>query len=918
LTGLLGAFPLKDADIYWHLRTGDLIRQAGAVPRTDIFTFTRAGAPWIDLHWIFQIAISWVHEHGGVVGLNLAKCAVTCVAMLLLVTARRGQWPIWVMVVSWLPALLVLGGRMYVRPETLSLLYLSIFLAIIMRWDRFPRLALLLPLVQVAWVNTQGLFVFGPVILIFGLADAALRYGIFSAERKKWWRTILIASLATGAACLLNPYGLRGTFYPLELAGTMSNPIFSLTVGELTPIGEFINRGSLWNLPLQLHFVTMVLGALSFLLPLFWTVGVWLTGNRPAAPNPVADRSPGAKAAGTKRAQSKRAPEKRVDHPPHSGPAAVESAAWGLSAFRLLLYAAFSFLSLQATRNSHQFAAVVGTITAWNFGEWAAVRNQRRLIVNGAPGVPRPASYRLVASGAVALVLLWVGTGRFYKMTGEGRTIGLGEEPLFFPHAAAQFAGSPEMPERFLSFHNAHAALFEYYHGPKRKVYTDPRLEVAGAELYARYIALDRRIRNDEPGWESELDEMGRPVVLNDHENNWDIGATLLRSAHWRCVWFDAVAAVFVHDSAKSVVRQHAVDFAARHFRPDASASTRPVPELIASAKAFRRYVMSPQGVGGNLGRPLLWLGLDDARRGIEAVPDSAEAWKNLGLLEHFREPQVEPSARFRAAFDPVFDLSIVRATYALARAAELAPSDFLTLVSLELTYKTRLMHEAALPLLDRLEVLYPANRLQVRQQSEIAAAREEYQRKLGTPPPTTWRNLNELDQIVTAQLSSGRAASAAALLERTYPPDRAMWQVVDRMATLRLHLGEPVHARELLQKAAAATEPAIRDARIGTTYLVECNFDAARRYYRQSLAAKPDLFEAHYCLAVLEQDAGNAGGALAAARKAIETAPSAAARSAARVIAAGVAPHVQAAAPGGSSLQGRERPATVLPARSP
>ena len=67
-------------------------------------------------------------------------------------------------------------------------------------------------------------------------------------------------------------------------------------------------------------------------------------------------------------------------------------------------------------------------------------------------------------------------------MTGEGRTIGLGEEPLWYPHQAARFAGEPGMPERFLSFHNGHASLFEYYHGPERKVYTDPRLEVAGAD----------------------------------------------------------------------------------------------------------------------------------------------------------------------------------------------------------------------------------------------------------------------------------------------------------------------------------------------------------------------------------------------------------------------------------------------------
>ena len=82
LTFLLGAFPLKDTDFYWHFRTGDLIRQTGHVPRTDLFTFTREGVPWIDLHWIFQIAISWVYQHGGVVALNLAKCIVTCVAML--------------------------------------------------------------------------------------------------------------------------------------------------------------------------------------------------------------------------------------------------------------------------------------------------------------------------------------------------------------------------------------------------------------------------------------------------------------------------------------------------------------------------------------------------------------------------------------------------------------------------------------------------------------------------------------------------------------------------------------------------------------------------------------------------------------------------------------------------------------------
>src|SRR5262249_12518487 len=151
---------------------------------------------------------------------------------------------------------------------------------------------------------------------------------------------------------------------------------------------------------------------------------------------------------------------------------------------------------------------------------------------------------------------------------------------LWFPHEAARFAGRPEMPERFLSFHNGHASLFIYYHGPERKVYTDPRLEVNGAELFTRYRELEDAITKNTPGWQARLEAIGQPVILVDHENNWAVGAPLLRDYHWRCVWFDAIAAVFVHDTATEAVRQHAVDFAARHFRPEPLKSPG-IPELL-------------------------------------------------------------------------------------------------------------------------------------------------------------------------------------------------------------------------------------------------------------------------------------------------------------------------------------------------
>jgi tetratricopeptide (TPR) repeat protein len=893
LTFLLGVFPLKDADFYWHLRTGDLIRQTGRVPHVDIFTFERQGTPWIDLHWVFQIGISWLYQHGGVVALNLAKCGLTCLAVFLLITARRPDWPVWVITLAWLPALLVLGGRMYVRPETLTLLYLAIFLAVVTRWDRRPALAFLLPLVQVAWVNSQGLFVLGPIILILALLDSAMRPGAFASDQRKWWRTIGMASLATAAACVVNPYGLAGALYPLQLASTMGNPVFSRSIAELLPVPEFIRRAGWWNLPLQLHLATIALGALSFLIPLCWLLGVRLFGSDHPRANTVGEeevRSRSQKTGRERRGSRSRAARGRGTGRARLTPAAIEpSRVWGISPFRLLLYVAFCLLSLQATRNTHQFAAVAGSVTAWNFAEWAALLRRRRASMQATVSKSSGVTPRLITGCVTALLSAWILSGSYYAICGEHRTIGLGEEPLWFPHEATRFAGKPGMPDRFLAFHNGHASLYEYYHGPERKVYTDPRLEVAGADLFERYRELERRILQDQPGWEADLDRMGRPAVLVDHEYNTGMGATLLRSGHWRCVWFDSIAAVFVHDSYRPIVEVDTVDFAARHFRPAESAAPQSLAELAASARALRNYVTSESHVRPDLARPLAWLGEDYARRILRDSPDSVYGWKNLGPIELFREPPAAPSPRFRLPFDPVFDLSLVRATYALKRASQVAPSDFLTLFYLWMAYEARAMDEAVLPILDRIASVHPINLQQVDQQNRARAARPELVRKLASRPSLTWRNKSELDQIETALLASGRAASAAELLEMANPSERASWEVLDRTATLWLHLGEPVRARKLLELAAGPPQLAIREARIGTTYLVEGDFEAARRHYRRALEDSPDSFEAHYSLAVLEQDAGDAVAAYDHAFHAIKLAPHEAARSAARVIASSV-----------------------------
>jgi tetratricopeptide (TPR) repeat protein len=280
----------------------------------------------------------------------------------------------------------------------------------------------------------------------------------------------------------------------------------------------------------------------------------------------------------------------------------------------------------------------------------------------------------------------------------------------------------------------------------------------------------------------------------------------------------------------------------------------------------------------GDKTRLLAWVGLDDTRMLLRKEPDSIDGWINLGVIELCREPAFKPVARFRAALDPVHDLSIVRATAALRHALELDPGNPLAASTLIGAYDLRLMYEPALGLLHLIE------------RNSKAPSRTDYERKMGPPPPLKWQNLSDLDQAVTALLASGRAKSAVVLLEEARAAERAPWDMADRIATLRLHLGEPARARAAWENAVLAREPAVREARIGMTYLAENNFESARKHYRLALDAKPDLFEALYSLAVLEADSGDAATALALAKKAVAAAKDDTSRTAARLLATRVA----------------------------
>src|SRR4051812_42712861 len=65
--------PIADGDIFWHLAAGREMVRRHAWLRTDPFTISAGGRPWIDVHWLFQLGAYAVNRAAGLAGLVVVK-----------------------------------------------------------------------------------------------------------------------------------------------------------------------------------------------------------------------------------------------------------------------------------------------------------------------------------------------------------------------------------------------------------------------------------------------------------------------------------------------------------------------------------------------------------------------------------------------------------------------------------------------------------------------------------------------------------------------------------------------------------------------------------------------------------------------------------------------------------------------------
>ena len=200
-----------DPDLWWHLQTGQDIVLTRSIPHADIYSFTKAGSEWITHEWLSEVLIYGIYRVAGWGGLLCVFSSLITIA--LFITYRRCDGRPYIAALAVLLAAASSSPLFGIRPQMISFLFASIYIALL---SRFARNGHTRPLwwmapMMLLWVNFHAGFAIG--LALIGL------YMISMALDGSWklLRPLAIVLLACTAMVPLNPNGWRMFSYPFQI-----------------------------------------------------------------------------------------------------------------------------------------------------------------------------------------------------------------------------------------------------------------------------------------------------------------------------------------------------------------------------------------------------------------------------------------------------------------------------------------------------------------------------------------------------------------------------------------------------------------------------------------------------------------------------------------------------------------------------
>lgn len=218
---VLSLVKLDDYDIWWHLKCGEIFLKEGRIIRSEFFSYTAQGAPWVNGYILAQVFFYLFFRLGGYTAISVAGALMVVLIFtlsFLFSINKRSAFSLFVMLL----AIFLSRDCFFPRPALFTPLFgvISFHLLDDFVKNGSKKIWWLIP-ITVLWVNCHPAFFVGQIITTVYLIGN-LRH---SALRKK----LLLVLLVQFTLSLVNPYGINAYYSIFELA---FDPLFKTAIVE--------------------------------------------------------------------------------------------------------------------------------------------------------------------------------------------------------------------------------------------------------------------------------------------------------------------------------------------------------------------------------------------------------------------------------------------------------------------------------------------------------------------------------------------------------------------------------------------------------------------------------------------------------------------------------------------------------------
>lgn len=204
----------NDGDSSWHIAAGRWIIEHRQVPKTDPFSFTMVGQPWVAHEWLSEVLLAGMFDLAGHAGVSaLVAAALAGLHLVVFLHLRLWVGPA-AMLFAFAALDLVLAKFFLARPHLLVWPLLALWTSVLLTSrDRGRVPPLPLALLMLVWSNLHGSFGLGFIIAGAIGFDAAAESQWNKRILLGWWNFGLLALLAA----LLNGNGADGLLHPIAI-----------------------------------------------------------------------------------------------------------------------------------------------------------------------------------------------------------------------------------------------------------------------------------------------------------------------------------------------------------------------------------------------------------------------------------------------------------------------------------------------------------------------------------------------------------------------------------------------------------------------------------------------------------------------------------------------------------------------------